>query len=104
VCWGLYRTTRELLRHDPRVGAGNPVWERLDTAGVGRHLAAGTPVRAPGEERSTSIPAPLLGQHTDAILCEVLGLDSPAIGRLHDAGIVAGPEGDPSTHDERRRC
>ncbi len=96
VCWGPYRTTRDLLRHDARVGLGNPVWERLETAGVGAHLAAGTPVRVPREERSPSTPAPLLGQHTDEVLHDVLGLDSPAIGRLHDAGVVAGPERDPT--------
>ncbi|MCC6198487.1 MAG: CoA transferase [Burkholderiales bacterium] len=96
VCWGLYRTTRGLVRDDPRVGSGNPVWERIETAGVGPHLAAGTPLRAAGEARGASTPAPLLGQHTDQVLHEILGLDSPAIGRLHDAGIVAGPERDPS--------
>lgn len=96
VCWGLYRTTRDLVQHDSRVGLGNPVWERIETTGIGTHLAAGTPVRAAREERNASTPAPLLGQHTDEVLHEVLALDSPAIGKLHDAGIVAGPERDPS--------
>ncbi|MFO1413156.1 MAG: CoA transferase [Burkholderiales bacterium] len=96
VCWGRYRTTRELVRDDPRVGPGNPVWERMETTGVGTHLAAGTPLRAIGEPRTAGSPAPLIGQHTDAVLHEVLGLDAPAIGRLHDAGIVAGPERDPT--------
>jgi len=41
-------------------------------------------------------PAPLLGQHTDEVLLDVLGLDSGAVGRLHDAGIVAGAERDPT--------
>lgn len=96
VCWGLYRTARELLASDPRVGTGNPVWERVDTRGLGEHLSAGTPVRAGPEKRGATAPAPLLGQHTDEILHEVLGLDSAAIGRLHDSGLVAGPERDPA--------
>ena len=37
-------------------------------------------------------PAPRLGADTDAILADDLGLDSGQIGKLHDAGIVAGPE------------
>ena len=94
VCWGPYRSTGDLLKNDPRVGLGNPVWERLDTPGIGNHLAAGTPVRANGEERTPSVPAAYLGQHTDEILLEVLGLSSAAVGKLHDAGIVAGPESD----------
>jgi 2-methylfumaryl-CoA isomerase len=38
------------------------------------------------------VRAPILGEHTDEILLEVLGLGEPEIGRLHDRGIVAGPE------------
>jgi 2-methylfumaryl-CoA isomerase len=34
-----------------------------------------------------------LGEDSDAVLSEVLGLSSAAIGRLHDAGVVAGPDG-----------
>jgi 2-methylfumaryl-CoA isomerase len=94
VCWGRYRTARDLFENDPRVGAANPVFERVDTAGVGHHVSAGTPVRASGEERTVTSPAPVLGQHTDEILHEVLGLDSAAVGRLHDAAVVAGPECD----------
>lgn len=94
VCWGRYRTTRDLLANDPRVGLLNPVWERTETPGVGNQLSAGTPVRANGEPRKPTSPAAVLGQHTDEILHEVLGLDSAAIGRMHDRGIVAGSECD----------
>jgi crotonobetainyl-CoA:carnitine CoA-transferase CaiB-like acyl-CoA transferase len=38
-------------------------------------------------------PAPLLGEHTDAVLAEVLDLSAAEIGRLHGARIVAGPDG-----------
>ncbi|MFM2130766.1 MAG: hypothetical protein RL477_2312, partial [Pseudomonadota bacterium] len=37
-------------------------------------------------------PAPVLGADTDRVLAEVLGLPEGEIGRLHDAGIVAGPD------------
>jgi 2-methylfumaryl-CoA isomerase len=33
-----------------------------------------------------------LGEHTDEILAEELGLSAAEIGALHDAGVVAGPE------------
>lgn len=96
VCWGEYRTTRQLLTEDPRVGLANPVWEQIDTPGLGMHLSAGTAVRASGEARSATSPAPLLGEHTDEVLLEVMGLDGAAVGRLHDAGVIAGPEADPT--------
>ena len=97
VCWGRYGTVRDLLANDSRVDPSkNPVFERITTPSVGTHTAAGAMARFEGEERVPTEPAPLLGTHTDEVLHQVLGLDSAAIGRLHDAGVVAGPERDPS--------
>ncbi|OZI31561.1 2-methylfumaryl-CoA isomerase [Bordetella genomosp. 10] len=95
--WGRYSTVGEMMTQDPRMNsASNPVFERIETPGVGEHIAAGATVRAPGMSRAPTTPAALLGTHTDEVLYEVLGMSSGAIGRLHDAGIVAGPERDPT--------
>lgn len=96
ACWGRYSTVRELLAADTRVSSANAVFERITTAGVGEHLSAGSAVRVGGQEREPTPPAPRLGDHTDEVLHEVLGLDSAAIGRLHDAGVVAGTDRDPT--------
>jgi 2-methylfumaryl-CoA isomerase len=96
ACWGRYATPTGLLAGDPRVSDANPVFERITTPGIGAHLSAGAAVRATGVERTPTAPAPLLGTHTDQVLHEVLGLDGAAVGRLHDAGVVAGPERDPT--------
>lgn len=97
ACWGRYGTVRDLLARDTRVDpALNPVFERITTPGIGNQLAAGAVARLEGETREPVSPAPLLGTHTDEVLYQVLGLDSAAIGRLHDAGIIAGPERDPT--------
>ena len=95
VCWGRYQTVRQTLAADPRVSDSNPVFERIETAGIGHHLAAGTSVRIAGVPRGRTEPAPVLGQDTDQILMEVLRLDAAAVGKLHDAGVVAGPSRDP---------
>ena len=95
VCWGVYQTVRQAFASDSRLSAANPVFEKLDTPGIGKHLAAGAAVRVAGKVRGASTPAPLLGQDTDQILLEVLRLDAGAVGRLHDSGIVAGPDKDP---------
>src|SRR5690606_7689101 len=42
VCWGLCRSVRDLIANDPRVSLVNPVFKRMDTPGVGTHLAVGT--------------------------------------------------------------
>ena len=47
----------------------------------------------PQDERQPARPAARLGQHTDEVLATVLGLSSAQIGKLHDDGVVAGPEG-----------
>ena len=95
VCWGPYRSVSDLLANDPRASLANPVFEMLDTPGVGAHLAAGSAVRL-GADPGFTAPAPLLGSDTDAVLAEVLGLSAGAIGVLHDRGVVAGPKRDPS--------
>ena len=100
ACWGRYSTVRELLANDPRVSTANPVFETLQTPGIGSHLAAGAVTRIAGQQRQPTPAAPLLGTHTDEVLHQVLGLAGAAIGRLHDQGIVAGPERDPSLNKE----
>ena len=95
VCWGRYRTVSDLVAHDARVSVANPVFEQIDTAGVGLHRAAGTAVRIGGAARASTLAAPWLGQHTEEVLAGVLRLDSGAIGRLMDSGVAAGPQRDP---------
>lgn len=94
--WGRYASVREALATDARLSLQNPVFEKHKTPGIGEHLAAGSAIRASGMSRAETAPASLLGTHTDQVLLEILGLDSAAVGRLHDAGVVAGPECDPS--------
>jgi 2-methylfumaryl-CoA isomerase len=90
VCWGPYQTVRDALAEDPRASIANPIFSRVETPGIGTHLSAGSALRFEGLERQPPGYAPLLGEHTDEVLAEVLGLGSGEIGRLHDAGIVSG--------------
>jgi 2-methylfumaryl-CoA isomerase len=60
--------------------------------GIGEFLVSGQPLSFGATPREALRPAPLLGQHTDEVLSEVLGLSDGQIGRLHDSKIVAGPD------------
>lgn len=90
VCWGPYQTFTELVARDPRCSPANPVFAEVDQPGVGRYLAPGSPLAFSVCDRVPPASAPLLGQHTDEILAGVLGLSAGEIGRLHDAGVIAG--------------
>ncbi|MDP6707540.1 MAG: CoA transferase [Alphaproteobacteria bacterium] len=92
VCWGPYRSIAQMLAEDPRCSAENPMFEQVDQPGIGPTLTPGAPIAFEAAPRTSVRQAPRLGEHTDAVLAEVLGLDSGAIGALHDSGVVGGPE------------
>lgn len=93
VCWGVYQTFRQLLDEDPRCSTDNPLMAVVNQPGIGEVLTARSPLRFGCLPPETAKPAPVLGQHTDEILAECLGLSANEIGRLHDEGVVAGPDG-----------
>jgi 2-methylfumaryl-CoA isomerase len=92
VCWGPYQTFRQLVAEDPRCTTANPLFDEIDQPGIGRVLAAGSPLLPTELGRVPVAPAPRLGEHTAAVLADVLGLSSAEIGALHDRGVVAGPD------------
>jgi 2-methylfumaryl-CoA isomerase len=91
VCWGRYQSVAELVRSDPDCSTDNPLFDMVEQPGVGTWLMPGNPLGFGALERGPVRPAPMLGQHTDEILVESLGMSDAQIGALHDRGIVAGP-------------
>ncbi len=91
VCWGKYQSVRELVASDPECSPANPLFATVEQPGIGSYLMPGNPLNFAGFPRPTVQPAPALGQHTDEVLAEVLGMSGAEIGKLHDARIVAGP-------------
>lgn len=89
VCWGPYQSFAQMVAQDARCSARNPLFERVEHPGVGAFLTPGSPLFMGALPRQAVAPAPLLGQDTDAVLADVLGLDAHQVGALHDRGIVA---------------
>lgn len=70
-----------------------PVIERdmiveYDHPQVGKVRLPGNPIKMTGMGETISNPAPMLGEHTDALLSELLGLDGETIAALREAGVV----------------
>lgn len=91
VLWGPFQDFATLVNDDPRCSTANPLFAEIDQPGIGCYLAPGLPLDFSAAPRQPARPAPLLGADTDRVLAELLGLSGAEIGRLHDAGIVAGP-------------
>ncbi len=91
VCWGPYQTFLQMVEDDPRCSTQNPMFSMLDQPGIGSYLVPGSPLNFSALERRAPRRAPVLGEHTDEVLADVLGLSSGQIGTLRDAKVVGGP-------------
>ena len=92
VCWGPYQSIEELISNDVDCTEANPLFTRIEQPGIGAYLVPSQAIQFSGLESEPPKPAPLLGQHTDEILTEVLGMSSGQISTLHDENIIAGPQ------------
>ncbi|MBM3490797.1 MAG: 2-methylfumaryl-CoA isomerase [Alphaproteobacteria bacterium] len=91
AAFGPYQSVTQLLAEDVRAAAAGPLFSPLEQPGIGRFRVPGSPLDFAASPRQAPVRAPQLGEHTDQVLAEVLGLDTGAIGKLHDEGVVAGP-------------
>ncbi|HEX4036034.1 MAG TPA: CoA transferase [Solirubrobacteraceae bacterium] len=91
VSWGPYQTFAQLAAEDLRGSPANALFTEIDHPGVGPYPMAGSPIFFDGIQRAPVRRAPVLGEHTEEVLAEMLNLSAGEIGRLHDSGTVAGP-------------
>jgi 2-methylfumaryl-CoA isomerase len=91
VSWGPYQTFRQLVDEDPRASIANPMFEEIEHPGVGTYVAPRSPLDFAQLGRLPVRRAPMLGEHTEEILADLLGLAQHEVADLHDRGVVAGP-------------
>jgi len=89
ACWGPYQSFEQLVAEDPRCSTASSLFADVDHPGIGMTLTPGSPIDFEGCEPIPPQPGPLLGQHTDEVLQNLLGLDGLALAKLHDRGIIS---------------
>jgi 2-methylfumaryl-CoA isomerase len=89
ACWDNYQTLKQALANDARLSACNPLLTQVAHASGYEYPTPGASASIPSSERLPARCAPHLGEHTDEVLAEVLGLSGREIGALHDRGLVA---------------
>ena len=92
VLWGPFQDFTQLVHEDPRASAANPLFAEVEQPGIGHYPMPGLPLDFSAAPRLPTGPAPLLGEDTDAVLKEVLGLSAGEIAGLHANGLAVGPE------------
>lgn len=91
VCWSVYRSIKEALGEETLLHEANPIFARVRHPSGDAYLTPGSAATFPDMKRDQPQRAPLLGEHTDQILSEILGMPDHTIARLHDRSVVAGP-------------
>ena len=92
VCWGPYHTLKAALTEEPRLVSGNRLFSPVTHPSGQTYPTPGAAATFAQSERCDATRAPRLGEHTDQVLSDILGLSAAQIGRLHDGGLVAGPK------------
>lgn len=91
LTWSTFRTIKEAVEHDRDLSTDNPMFEMLDQPGLGKFPVPGAPMTFSSGLRKPPQAAPVLGQHTEEVLGDVVGMSDGEIGKLFDKGIVQSP-------------
>jgi 2-methylfumaryl-CoA isomerase len=91
VTWGSYQSLSDALEHDPRFQDGNAMLSTVEHLSKVSYPTPGAPAVFRALPRSQPSRAPRLGEHSEEILTNVLGLSAGKIGDLVDRGIVGVP-------------
>ena len=84
---GVVQNARDLVEQDPQLRHRNH-WRWLDHPEMGRSIYNGPPFAYESGPVGPRAPAPLLGQHTDSICRDLLGLNETEIETLKAEGVL----------------
>ena len=91
--WGPYRSFKQMAEN-PEASPDNPMFTVVSQPGVGKYPIASTPI-AFSAVQSRPVPfPPRLGEHTDEILKDLLGMSADDVAALRSDRVV----GEPATY------
>ncbi len=88
LTWSVFRSFADAVQNDPDLSEQNPMFSAINQPGIGTYPVAGSPVTSTAFDRTAPKPAPRLGEHSEAILADILHLPSGAIAALIDRRII----------------
>ena len=88
-CWGEYQTLRDAV-DDSTLVKGNPIFTEMKNPSGFTYPTPGSVATLGGETRGVPKTAPRLGQNSEDVLADLLGMESSEIASLIDSGIVKG--------------
>ena len=88
-CWGEYQTLRDAV-DDSTLVKGNPIFTEMKNPSGFTYPTPGSVATLGGETRGVPKTAPRLGQDSEDVLADFLGMGSSEIASLIDSGIVKG--------------
>ena len=91
LTWSVFRSVREALNFDPDLTEDNPLFKKILQPDAGEFLVPKHPANFSKVENSDPMAAPILGEHTEEILGDVLNLSDIEVSNLFDTGVVASP-------------
>jgi benzylsuccinate CoA-transferase BbsF subunit len=83
---GIVATAKDVVRHDPQL-AHRGHWLTLDHPEMGKSLYNAPPYRFLDHPISITVPAPLIGQHTEEVCSQLLELSADQFKALADEGV-----------------
>jgi len=87
IPFGNILNLKEISDH-PQIAARNMLWDVYDTGMQQTVRIPGTPIKIHGQLDAASKSAPLLGEDTEQILKELVGVSDEEYNKLRDANIV----------------
>lgn len=91
LTWSPFRTIKQAVAEDRDLSTDNPMFEMLEQPGLGTFPVPGAPMTFSSGPRMPPQVAPVLGQHTEEVLGDVVGMSDGEIGKLFDKGVVQSP-------------